>query len=125
MENSNRSNNSFGIFLFGALVGAAVVFLLATKKGKRILKIISEKGLDNLSDLLEKAEKTVDLDEIIEEENEPSFVQPSPRLPPSQMFRRTGRPASKAREEFASGEEAVEEKPKAKRFFKGISRHLN
>lgn len=107
---SGRGNNFFSGFLLGALVGAAVVFLLGTKKGKRILKIISEKGLDNISNLLEKADQTGELGEF-DEDDEPSSV------------------SAKARKftprEFIIKEKSVEGKPKVRRFFRGISRHVN
>jgi gas vesicle protein len=105
---NNKSNNNFpGGFLFGVLIGAAIVFLLGTEKGKRILKTISKDRMDNLNNLLEKAGKATDLDEVYEEE--PSFA--------------------KATEGQGSAlihtEENPQEKPKTRRFFKGISRHLN
>ncbi len=99
MDNNNKSgNNFFSVFLLGVLVGAAVVFLLGTKKGKRLLKAISEEGAENISNILEKVDKSVNLDEV-----------------------------SETSEELNSQEEISIEKtkPKARRFFRGISRHLN
>ena len=102
MDNNNKSGNNFlGGFLFGVLVGAVIVFLLATKKGKKILKAISDDRLDNISDILEKVNKTTGLDEIYDEE------EPTPQ---------GGITAIK---------KTIEERPKTRRFFKGISRHLN
>ena len=90
-NNNNSGNNFFSGFLLGALVGAAIVFLFGTKKGKRLLKVISEEGLDNISNIL---------DEVAEEE-EP-------------------------RKEFVQKREfAIAEKPKVRRFFRGISRRVN
>lgn len=40
-------------FLLGLLVGAAMVFFLGTKKGKQILKSISEEGWEGFSELEE------------------------------------------------------------------------
>jgi hypothetical protein len=100
---NNRSNNNFpGGFLFGVLIGAAIVFLLGTEKGKKVLKTISENGMDNLDNLLEKAGKATDLDEVYEEE-EDNLI-----------------PEAKV---IAGG--AAEEKPRVRRFFRGISKHLN
>jgi gas vesicle protein len=102
MDNNNKSGNNFlGGFLFGVLVGAVIVFLLATKKGKKILKAISDDGLDNISDILEKVNKTTGLDEMYDEE------EPAPQR------------------RIIAVKEVVEERPKTRRFFKGISRHLN
>jgi hypothetical protein len=102
MENNNHKSegNFFGGFMFGLLVGGLVVFLLATKKGKKILKAISEEGLDKVSDILEKTEKKADLGEVYDEEEEIAMP----------------------KKEIAHREE-IETKPR--RFFKGISRRLN
>ena len=58
MSNNNNSQHHNGGFangfLFGLVVGAALVFLLATKKGRRILKLISEEGFDNLADIVDE-----------------------------------------------------------------------
>lgn len=102
---SGQANNFFSGFLLGALVGAAIVFLLGTKKGKRIWKAISEGGVDNISNLLDEADKSIDLDEVVEKEKpRKEFVQ---------------------KRELAIKERPVEEKPKVKRFFRGISRRVN
>ncbi len=99
-NNNNRSgSNFFGGFLLGFLIGGLAVFLLGTKKGKKILKTISEEGLDNLSNILEKAGEAGNLDEVYEEEEEA------------------------APEKQASVKENIGGKPK--RFFKGVARRLN
>ena len=108
MDNSNHSQGErkfFNGFLLGLLVGAAVVFFLGTKKGKRIWKAISEKGMGNISTLLNEAEKTANLDEVIGKE-EAFFIK-----------------TKNKKEEAVS--EAVIRKPVARRFFRGISRHAN
>lgn len=67
-NNSNNSNNNFfSGFLLGALVGAAVVFLLGTKKGKRLLEAISKEDIGDFSNIFEEANRPVDVDEVIEE----------------------------------------------------------
>ena len=101
---SGQNNNFFSGFLLGLLVGAAVVFLLATKKGKKLLKVISEEGIDNISNILDEASKTEDLDEVAEEE--------------------------KQKENFTSKKDLnfkakPIDRPKVRRFFRGISRHVN
>jgi len=104
MENNNgKSGNNFvSGFLLGALVGGIIVFLLGTEKGKKILKAISKEGLDNLNNIIEKADKKVNLDEVFEREDGDEVV-----------------PRSVALREIA------EDKPRPRRFFKGVSRHLN
>ena len=103
---SGQSNNFFSGFLLGALVGAFVVFLLGTKKGKRLLKAISEEGAGNISNLLEEADRFADLDGIEDEKKEAS----ADEMP-------------KRRE--INIEKTVVQKPVVRRFFRGISRRVN
>lgn len=51
-------------FVVGAIIGGAAVFLLGTRTGKNLLKIVSEQGLDGLFNLLEE----YDLSEVEEDE---------------------------------------------------------
>lgn len=113
MENNNRSgNNFFSGFILGALVGAAVVFLLGTKTGKKILKAISEEGSENIANLLNKINKSVDLqDEVFEDD--PIFADAS-----------VDKSAGKGNK--TEKRVVIEEKPRVtRRFFRGISRHVN
>lgn len=57
MEN-NRDSKFLTGFIWGAVIGAGIVFLLGTKKGKKLLKTISEEGISSLSDLLEQTEES-------------------------------------------------------------------
>ncbi len=103
MDNNKSGNNFFSGFLLGALVGGIVVFLLATKKGKKILKAISEEGAGNISNLLDKIDKSVDMqDESMDDEDE--YV---------------------PGESSSSKETVTKHRPKIKRFFKGISKRVN
>lgn len=56
--------------LLGLILGGGAVFLLGTKTGKNLLKIVSEQGLDGLLNLLE--EYNFDDLEEMEEVPEPS-----------------------------------------------------
>jgi hypothetical protein len=112
MENNNKSNNnSLGSFLLGVLVGAALMFFFTTKKGKKILKAISEKGLDNISDVLEDVDRGTDLSEAYEEN--PSFAETT------EGQGRNSLPTKDIVGKYS------EERPKVRRFFRGISRHIN
>ena len=51
--NKNHSNKFFDGFLWGAIIGGGLVFILGTKKGKKILKMITEEGVEGLSEILE------------------------------------------------------------------------
>ncbi|MDP3987583.1 MAG: YtxH domain-containing protein [Candidatus Levybacteria bacterium] len=50
MNNSSHGHGFMNGFLLGAILGGAAVFLLGTKKGKNILKLISEESFE-LSEL--------------------------------------------------------------------------
>lgn len=52
--NNNHNSRFFDGFFLGIMVGALGVFLLGTKSGKNLLKIISEQGLDGIKDLIEE-----------------------------------------------------------------------
>lgn len=118
MENSNNSDNGgnkfLNGFLLGALIGAGVVFLLSTKKGKKIVRSFSENGLDNISEMLQNQDDNVEDD--YEEVQRPIKTSSSdiPHSKPSQT-----RPSP----ETANGEakhQVVEKKPLVRRFFRGI-----
>lgn len=46
MNNNHSHGGNFNAFLWGLIIGAGAVFLFGTKKGKRMLKTISEEGLE-------------------------------------------------------------------------------
>lgn len=100
MENNNGGGKFLNGFLLGALIGAGVVFLLTSKKGKEVLKTLSEEGLDNISELLEQEDQIVDdgQDEKVQEREESNGQQ------------------GKSQE--------ANKKPLVRRFFRGISRKL-
>jgi len=52
--NNNNGSKFFDGFLWGAIIGGAVVYFLSTKGGKKILKALTEEGLGNLADLMEE-----------------------------------------------------------------------
>ncbi|MCL4418888.1 hypothetical protein M1146_02165 [Patescibacteria group bacterium] len=51
--NNNSGNRFFDGFLWGAIIGGGLVFLLGTKKGKKLLKTVTEEGVEGLSEILE------------------------------------------------------------------------
>ena len=59
-------------FLLGAIIGAAVVFFIFNEKGKKLLKTITEEGVEGFSELRDLLDEELDGDEEeepIEEEN--------------------------------------------------------
>jgi gas vesicle protein len=68
MENKHKCSaggNFSNGFLLGVVVGAIIVFLLATKKGKKIIQTLTENGFEGVSDL---TDMLLDEDEELEEE---------------------------------------------------------
>jgi len=59
--------------VMGAVIGGGAVFLLGTKKGNKVLKILTEEGLDTLSQASEVVSETYEekvpdgVKEVIEE----------------------------------------------------------
>lgn len=63
-NNHGNSGNGFSTgLILGIIIGAAAVFLFGTKRGKRLFKVITEEGLEGISDI-------GDLIEDMKEENE-------------------------------------------------------
>ena len=56
MGNNHGGRFSDG-FLLGAIFGGVAVFLLGTKKGKKILKTITEEGFEGLGEIAKDLEK--------------------------------------------------------------------
>ena len=63
----HKNNNSNSGFLFGVLIGVLLTLLFTTKKGRKILKTITDEGIDkitNLEDLFEKKLHEEDEDDM-------------------------------------------------------------
>ena len=70
-NNGNHHGNKFlEGFVWGLIIGGAVVFVMGTKKGKKLLKTITEEGVGNLADIIDEG---MDEDELDEEELEESI----------------------------------------------------
>ena len=65
MNNEHKGGGFLAGFFWGVVIGAALVFLLGTKKGKRLLKVISEEGLE-LSELF-GADEVEEFEEKVED----------------------------------------------------------
>lgn len=99
MMNSNENKIPTG-FLLGLVIGGGLVFLLGTRTGKNLLKIVTDQGLDGLLNLLEEYDLN-DLGEYeeVEKEEEADITQHDDKEPK---------------------ESNGENKPAKKRFFKRI-----
>ena len=118
MEHDNRHSGGgfFNGFILGLLVGAGLVFLFGTAKGKKVLQMLLEQVEENteLSELLEIPEGEEDAYfDAIEEEPEMELSEKSDEI----------------RHEFQKGSHSQAEKShkpvaKVKRFFRGPSKKL-
>lgn len=95
-------------FFLGAIVGGIVIFLLGTKKGKKILKLITDEGMEGVTEIKGLLQEVSDEYESYEEEG----VEKEPVK----------------RQKPKNGEAKQEEKilahvaKPARRFFRGIKR---
>ncbi len=56
-----ESNSKFSDgFLWGLLIGGGVVFLLGTKKGNEILRLITEEGAEKINQAIEEIKSEID-----------------------------------------------------------------
>lgn len=149
MERRN-SGGSLNTFVFGILVGVALTLLLTTKKGRKLLKILTEEGAEKITkweEMLKAAQEEVvdeDLDEEIVEESieAEDYVEPAEReveepapqktfekiesvVVPDEKKEPESKKAVSHTQEKAEKEEPKSEeketKPKApRRFFRGV-----
>ncbi len=66
-EKHNHSNGFMNGLVLGAILGAGAVFLLGTKTGKKLLKAVSEEGMEAMSDLKGVLENEMDEEDQEEE----------------------------------------------------------
>lgn len=104
MNNNNDNKFSHG-FLLGLIIGGGAVFLLGTKTGRNIVKIVSEQGLDGIVSLLEE----YDIASIEEEEEKPTSYEDE-----EEEVKTNGH----AKTPTVNKEEVVEETQSKRRFFK-------
>lgn len=95
--------------LVGLILGFGLALLITTKKGRRMLKMLTEEGLDSVSELKKRLDNIeVVLDENDDEEEE--YIVEEMAEDPDEELRNTKRE-----------EEGIKKSPR-KRLFKGISR---
>lgn len=84
---SDGKNNSSG-FMWGLLIGGALGSLVSTKKGRRIIKELTEHGFESLENIvdIDKIKETIDKNEFVKaikeeaEEEKEEMVKKKPRL---------------------------------------------
>lgn len=102
-------------FLLGLLLGIGITLLVVTKKGRRLLKTLTEEGLENMKDLrtkLKEAESIIDEDLYYDEMEEQSDVPVKPKPSPAPVHIVSSPAVEKS---HVNGV-----KKHAKRFFRGI-----
>lgn len=63
MENRHSGSGFMNGLLLGIIIGAGLVFFLGTKKGKEMLRAITEEGLEDFSELSEYVTSKMDDEE--------------------------------------------------------------
>lgn len=69
-DNHEHHGHFMNGFMFGLVIGAAVVFFLFTDKGKKLLKTITEEGIEGIEDLKELVGEEMREEEYDGEESE-------------------------------------------------------
>lgn len=82
-EKQQHHHNGLGSgFALGVVVGVIVTLLFTTKKGREVVKELTERGLDKFSDLekrLQETEEDLEAAEYLEDEDD--YVKPTPAAP--------------------------------------------
>ena len=115
MEKRN-TGNGFNLFLFGVLIGVLATLLLTTKKGRKILRVIMDEGVQRFSkieDVIGRVEEEMVEDDMLEQQPEVDVVS---EVSPEAVKVATETPAPKIE---------IDEplKPK-RRLFKGVRRKI-
>jgi len=128
----HKSGRSFfNGFVIGLIVGVGIVLLLTTKKGKRILKSLSEEGLESVNGLdellqkFERATKRATPREDDDEEEDSDYVRERPvllahdgaELPTT---KKVALPRVEINKEDDEEDHVTKIKPTRRRFFRGI-----
>ena len=101
-----NNNRFFDGLLIGLILGGAAVFLLGTKSGKNLLKILSEQGIDGLKDLMEQ------YNEDFDEEDLDAQGPIAEEAAKQDLSKESNEEQKEVRQEYTS------ERPPKKRFFK-------
>ena len=140
-RHNHESNNGF---ILGVIVGVILTLLMVTKKGRKILRMLTDESIEKISDLeklleqkmqevQEKKEETEDEiagDEYIKDRSVPAVVTPSAAIEPRPKPEPHGANHVKKTEEKPQGqavtptELVLESRPKhVRRFFRGVPKH--
>lgn len=74
-EKRDHNHQSSNGFLMGVIVGAAATLLFTTKKGREIVKDLSDKGFEKLSEWEETIEKQESIEDVENDYIEPVEIE--------------------------------------------------
>lgn len=116
MDNRRSApNNTFNIFLLGIIIGVVLTLLLTTKKGRKLLRLITEEGVQRLSNWEEKIMLVAD-DKIDDDED---FAM-------GEDYQEEGRDVPIKKEVYEQKQEinssTMNGQSETRRFFKGIKK---
>lgn len=115
-NNQGHSGGFFSGLLWGAFLGAGAVLLLNTKKGKKLLKTLTEEGADGIANLEELLTEAIG-------EKEEEIATPKEKSAPSKSAKHTN---GEARNNEKSAQTPVVQKilTPPRRFFRGIKKKV-
>ncbi len=111
-RNEHNGNGHGNGFILGVIVGVIVTLLFTTKRGRAIVKDVTEKGIEKFSDL-EKLMHDAEEKELYEEEEETEdndYVEPKPQPKPTPEVRHIAKNETSETVEKATPKQK-EEKP--------------
>jgi hypothetical protein len=121
-KNQHRHHEGGGFmngFLLGAIIGAAVVYFLFTEKGKKMLKTVTEEGIEGFGDIKDLIQEEMDEDEYEEEE---VYEEPMHHDQVAHHVEPLHHHEHEEHEYHAHEEHEHPAPSKVKRFFKGVKR---
>ena len=123
MEKRQSGSSFSNGFMLGIVIGVGIALLLTTKTGKRILKMISKGGLENLSDSLN--EYVEEIDDPDDYANEEELVTQTESSKDKNDLIKPDYSSHKEMPHIHNLSKIEYAKKPARRFFRGIGRKIN
>lgn len=115
MNNNCPKGNFLNGFLWGLIIGGGAVFLLKSKKGKKLVKTIIEEGLE-LSEFIEEEVEDFNSNQMMDQKTEKKENKDSNKENLTDSIKKN------VVEKFTNGEALTKITNSGRRFFKGIHR---
>lgn len=89
-NNNHHEYNPGNGFLMGLIVGGIATLLFTTKKGREIVKDLTEKGFERLEDLQDSIEEAVEIEDVaendyLEPQSRPAELEENGKLPVKEL----------------------------------------